>query len=376
MVVLGFSVWTPGVHAQPPSVKVEMRNVLEAYRKLQPFALRRDAFLDPKNEVEIGDLLSKLSNSFHGAESLNSRFTADPGFVTTLKIANEMLDDARNRFAEGKKGYALWRIRTASNYCVTCHTRFEIKADLSEANSAPPGMNAFEQGEFYLASRQLSNAKTAFLAATQDPALGLVRGEALRKWLVLYVRVSPDPTAAIEALSKVLAGTLLQKSEREEVEGWIESLKRWQASLRNQKGKAPALTEAEGLIRQGLRDGDALSGRKGSVELLRATALLHKALEEGSIKEVDRSRALYSLGLAYSELPLFFVNELPELFLEQAIRDFPNTNEARRSFLLYQQIVSLGYMGSGGMRLPDDVQLTMRELHDLAYGVPRPEERA
>jgi hypothetical protein len=33
-------------------------------------------------------------------------------------------------------------------------------------------------------------------------------------------------------------------------------------------------------------------------------------------------------------------------------------------------------MGSGGMRLPDDVQLTMRELHDLAYGVPRPEERA
>ena len=75
------------------------------------------------------------------------------------------------------------------------------------------------------------------------------------------------------------------------------------------------------------------------------------------------------MGVAYTKLPQFFVDDLPGLFLEQCIREFPNTEDARRAFKLYREVTILEYTGSSGTRVPDDVKLHLDELQALAYGV-------
>lgn len=353
----------------PAAPKDNMDLVYAAFKGLQKFMYNRETFLDPANEQEISTLVKGLKGGVHRFGLSDTKYKDEPGFASTLKILNQMLDDARNRFDEGKKGYALWRLKTSANYCVACHTRYEVKVDFSDSDVDLDSLNKYEQGEFYLASRQFEKAKNAYLAAVLDPQLPFVRMDALRKWLIIYVRVYPDPQAAISQLNKLRPRAKFTHYEEEEIVGWLESLRRWQ---NEGQLRVPLMAKAENLLRQGLGMNDPLSRKKGTVEILRATALLHRLLEDKSSEaRAQRAHALYLLGLAYSELPFFFVNELPELFLEQVIREYPGTEEARNAFGIYREILTLGYTGSGGTRIPDDAQSELRELHDLAYGVPQ-----
>lgn len=363
--------------AQPPSqpapgaVRDSMGVVYDSFKGLQKYLYNRDRFLDPANEEEIGKLINGLRSGIHRVELTENKYRDDPGFESTLKVLNEMLNDARNRFFEGKKGYALWRLKTSANYCVSCHTRHEINVEFYDPDT-PAALNSYERGEFFLASRQFEKAKQAFLHAVLEPELNHLKMDALRKWLVVHVRVHPDPQAAIAQLNKLRPRAQFTRYEEEEIIGWLESLRRWQ---NEGQLRVPPLAKAENLIRQGLGMNDPLVRKKGTVELLRATSMLHELLEARGEKNKRRGHALYLLGLAYSELPFFFVNELPELFLEQCIREYPGTDDAKRAFNLYREVVTLGFTGSGGTRIPDDVLLNIRELNDLAYGVPQLKEK-
>jgi hypothetical protein len=359
--------------AAKPQIKDEMATVYRSFKGLQKYLYNRDKFIAAENEHEISTLIDGLRFGIHRAEMAEGPRLHEPGFVSTLKVLNEMLDDSRLRFGEGKKGYALWRLKTSANYCVSCHTRYEVALDFADSDVKLSELNPFERGEFLLASRQFARAKDAFIAAVFDGDLGHLKMDALRKWLIVYTRVHPDPQAAIKQLNHLRPKVKFSRYEEEEIVGWLESLRRWQ---NEGETKVPLFAKAENLIRQALSMNDPLLGKKGTVELLRASAILHRLLEGPKEQvEADRPRVLYLLGLVYNELPFFFVNELPELFLEQCIRDYPKTKDAQKAFALFRDITMIGYTGSGGTRLPDDVQLQLKELHDLAYGVVTPKSQ-
>ncbi|MCB0311093.1 MAG: hypothetical protein KDD42_07650 [Bdellovibrionales bacterium] len=362
------------VFAQTPSASARgevlssMQAAYRAFQELQPLISSEQEFVKPDNQEEISALLDTLRTKFGNVLEVKSNFSTEPGFASTLHVLNDMLNDAYNRFNEGKKGYALWRMRTVSNYCVSCHTRFEVSQDFHPVPADISKLNAFEKGEFYLASRQFEKAKSAFLAAARDKKLAIYRIDSLRKWLIIYTRVDPDPSAAIGELQKLGRTLKLNSTEREEIGGWLASLRRW---ANESKAKIDPLRKAETLIVQGIGTLDPLSGDRSAVELLRASGILHALLEDKEDQySKKRGHMLYLLGLAYSELPFFFGNELPEMFLEQSIREAPGSSDARKAFRLYQTIVTRGFTGSGGTQLPDDVKLNLSELRQVAYGTP------
>jgi hypothetical protein len=351
-----------------PALPQEMSVVYRAFMDLQPFLSNRDKFSDPANEQRISELLKTLTSKFNEIDSLHRGPATEPGFESTLTALNDMLADAKNRFAEGKKGYALWRLKTTSNYCISCHTRHEVEMSFYDSSDSIEKMEPIERGELYLASRQFEKAKRTFLDVVYDQKdPNGRRMEALREWLVIEVRVSPDPREALTELEKIKKKVALAPYEADEIQEWIISLRRWENEGPLVVDK---LAKAENLVRQGLGGPDPLRGRKGTVELLRATALLH-SLKEDKIAPEKRAKVLYLLGLAYSELPFFFADELPELFLESCIREFPGTETAQRAFSLYKEIVTLGFTGSGGVRVPDDIEAELTELRNLAFGVPQ-----
>lgn len=358
---------------QQSDIRPDMHVAYQSFRELQPLLYSQEDFNAPANEARISELLAALQRTFHSVDKAGPRFANEAGFLSTLRVTNDLIDDARNRFSEGKKGYALWRLKTVASHCISCHTRYEVPMSFADSQGELKHLNDFEKGEFYLATRQFDRARESLQAAVSNPNLENMRIDALRDLLVLHTRVKPDPRAALLDFRRILARVKMPRYEEEEVRGWLVSLERWS----NEKSaKIPPLARAENLVRQGLGMNDPLSGRKGSVELLRASAIIHEALEKNVIEgSGNRAHALYLLGLAYSEIPIFFVDDLPELFFEQAIREAPGSETAQKALRKYKEIVTLNYTGSGGTRLPDDVLLQFRELHDLAYGVKKLKEQ-
>ena len=353
--------------ASNAQVKQDMDVVYEAFLDLQKYMANKPRFVDEKNQAVITGLLRTMSSRFHKVEELSPRYTQEPGFVNTIKSLTDMLDDVRNRFAEGNKEYALWRLKTSYSYCISCHTRFEVPMDFVHGDTNLSGLNSYEKGEFYLATRQFEKARTQFLLVVEDPSLRLQRLDALRKWLVIYTRVQPAPQEAIIQLNKIRALGDLPKYEDQEVQDWLASLRRWQ---NESKMKVDDLRRAQHLISQGVNLNASLADSKGTVELLRGTSILHRMMTvKGTANNDSRAQVLYLLGLAYSNLPDYIADELPEVFLEQCIREFPGTEQAKKSYIIYKDVVTLGYTGSGGTRIPAEVNLQLKELYNLAYGV-------
>lgn len=350
-----------------PQVKAQMHRAFAAYKELQRYLLSEEQFTKPENEETISKLLSDMRGGFRTVGAVPNIYRDEPGFESTLTVINDMLDDAINRFNEGKRGYAFWRLRKSSTYCVTCHTRYEVKVDFYPGESELSGLNEFQRAEYYLASRQFEKARSSYLAIAQSGDQRFERDDALRRILMIDTRVHPDPDRTIADFQKLQSNGKFSPAENEEISWWLKSLLRWK---NESKGTLAPVAHAERLIQQGISSYDPLGGRMGEVELLRATALLHQALDQGKkLKPESRRQALYLLGVAYTKLPQFFVDDLPGLFLEQCIREFPNTEDARRAFKLYREVTILEYTGSSGTRVPDDVKLHLDELQALAYGV-------
>lgn len=363
-------VFAAAASAQDPSIKTSMDVVYTSFKELQPYLLSSNRFEAKENEQRIHALIDTLQKGFHTVEKIDTSYTNQPGFNSTLVLISGALKDAEARFTEGRKGWAMWRLKTITNHCITCHTTYGVEMGFHDPNPNVSELNDLERGEFFLATRQFEQAEDAFLKAARNTGEGGAsddsqRFEALSKWLIIYTRINADPKNAITQLQQVVRTGGFSRYELEQIAEWIASLRRW---VNEGKSSASSLRKAENLLRQSLGMNDPLYSKTGTVELLRATGLLHTTLENSADKPVERRKALYLLGLSYAKLPTFFINELPEFFLEQCIRDYPESPEAIKSYKLYKDVVTLGYTGSSGIHLPTDVKLKLRELHDIAYG--------
>ncbi len=355
------------------ALKAKMVAVFAAFRELQPYLIDEREFFDRSSTRAVRRSVDTLTDLFDSIEREKLSLSQEVGFQTNLRLTAELLHDARNRLAEGKGQYALWRLRAVGNQCVVCHTRYESPLDFAAPGTDLAGLAPLARGEFLLATRQFALAKDAFFEAAMSPADGASSIDALRKWLLVYTRVHPEPSEALRQLEKVLQSGAPSAYDQEEIQGWIASLKEWQKE-KSGKAKAP-LAQAAELIERGTKRTQGLLTDTAAVDFLRGTALLHKLLDEKKVGGSERGKVLYLLGVAYSRLTLYFVNELPELFFEQCIRDYPNSAEARQAFRQYDQLVTFEYTGSAGTSLPAEARSRLLELHDLAYGVPHLDER-
>jgi hypothetical protein len=347
-------------------LKPQMVKAFVAFRDLQKYLVSESRFLDANNEQRIAALLSDLSQSFEAAREEKLALKDQPGFRETLSVIDERISQAHERFIEGEKTYALWEMKTVGNYCVSCHTTFSTSSEFSGDSPSVKGMSLAEKAEFLLATRQFEKAAPLFKQAVFSLNNPRERMSALRKWLVIHIRVFQDPRAMVVDLDTMIRKVSFSGYEKKELAEYRESLMRWAKEAR---GKKPSLRRAENLLRQSLGMNDLLDAKESTVELLRATAMLHTLLEQdGDTQNPERGRTLYLLGLSYSRLPLYFVNELPDFFLELCIRENPATKVAKDCYRLYANNTYLDFTGSGGSSVPEDVQQKIERLYKKAYG--------
>lgn len=359
-------------------VKIEMLQIYNSFKELLKYTVDDSAFSDPSNDARIRELLLSMTTKFYDVSVVGHAAQNEPAFKATLKATSELLRDANNHFRAGQKGYALWRLRATQNNCMTCHTRSAVKYDFIDNSKPPSGLTKLGLAQFYTTTRQFSKSEELYLSYALDSNNEASRIDALQRWLVLAVRVHPDANYALSSLKKVVGLKNLSAHDREIVSEWIAALKRWSSEIPT---KISVMERARVLVTGSYSSSldsdryDFIVSDQYTVDLLRASALLHSALDSTAMDPSSKPEALYLLGVIYKRLPALFTAELPESFLEQCIREFPGTDYAKQSYKLYREIIQLGYTGIGGSYIPDDVSLALKELEQLAYGVPKLQDR-
>lgn len=355
------------------SVTGEMHSLYRSFRELFQLSVHEKEFLSGEKDAEISALLESLKTSFHKSELKSSRFAAEPTYRYLLQSIERMVEDAGNRFKEGERGYALWQVKSFSQYCISCHTRLKgtpFPDPTTDEKFLSEIKDPVVQADYLLASRQFARAAEAFFNGARDTHVPYERDRMMAKWLAIQIRVTQDPAKTLEKLTQYEKSVALSAREKSEVALWKQGLVRWIGEAKNQSSVLP-----EALLQTGLQKELQMSGG-GVVELLRVTAQLHSELDEqGDLNGEEEAKRLFLLARAYKELPGYFMYELPEMLLERAIRLQRNTELARRSFLLYKEIIIGAYSGSGGTYLPSDVEALLRELEGIAYGIPNPSGR-
>jgi hypothetical protein len=331
-----------------------------AYKALQPY-LFYSSMQSVEDRQAIMKLLDSMEKNFHRVDQTSPSYLVEPGFASTLEMVHELIADSKQRLGEGRDEYAIWRLRSVGNYCASCHTRFEVRADFGNLE-APMNLSPFDEAQFYFVTRQFDKARSRFLEVARTGKDQRQRLDALRKWLVIEVRVRPDPNGALLELKSLLASGKIRGFAAEEVEGWVSSLER----IGNVPPEGLAVSRAQHLITSSLRTEENTSDPVG---LLRGTGFLHSALEKGQVPLRERSAALLLLGKAYSELADFFPEGLAANFLELCVRENSGTSQAQEAYNLYEDIISLGFTGSAGTKLPEDVQKKFQVLKEIAYRV-------
>lgn len=369
VVYLAGIAFMPGA-LEAQELKSSMWKVAASLNELQSYLYSEERFTSDESADRVQGILDSLEGDFHTASQFSRRFRDEPGFVATLDVTRQLIKDSNHRFKEGQRSYARWRLRSLPSSCISCHTRFHV-ADGGLALKPAADVPAAQQAEFLLATRQFDKALGAYEALIFTPSPQRI--DALRSWLLIEVRVKQDPKAALEVLDRLRASGQLSSFEAEEVQDWLASLRRWEKEIVT---KSPLLRKAEALIKTAGDLSNQDGGQRGTVELLRATAILHSALDRGELRTIEsKQEALYLLGMAYSELSMRVVPEMPDMLLEQAIRTSPGTAAAKKSYRALERYTNRTFSGITGTDIPADVQLRLKELHDLAYGVPQPPSR-
>ncbi len=351
--------------AHSEEVKDKMHSLIGPFRGIQPYLADEESFLDKDNHDKIESLILSLRKNFHTVEDVPSRYHDFPGFDTNLQLVIDLLNDSSRRFSEGKTSYAWWRLRMLPPSCFACHATYGVKSSYSNQFAVDPSLDPLDKGRFLLATRQFAEAKKSFLAVLQDPEYTFNYDEVLRSLLVITTRNQQTPAEGAEMFEGILATAKLPEEDAHLVSLWIKELRAW--SKESQKPGPDDLARGEKLIVSGASTG--IDFYQNDVALLRGTALVQQQLDQGAVPQGKRAHALYLLGFAYLQMPLFFAETWAEMYLEQCISEFPGSKDAKQSFILYRNHVLDDYTGTAGTDVPDDVKLRLEELRKKAYGV-------
>ena len=344
-----------------------MNEIYVSFEKLQALLLDRKGFKDPNNRPIVHEYISSLQNGLRAANK-REKTSSDTNFNAKLLTLEGLLSTAETQLEDGDIWWARRRLKTVSNHCVSCHALYAPgRRVLSPSTDIAKG-TPYLQGEMHLIGREFEKAIDSFDQAVKKSSLSSERMDALMKWLMVSVRFSQKPEPTLSKLRSLHKEVKLSEYNKTIINEWIESLAKWKMES---KSSLSEIERAKLLLGQGEKEIDPLMIQLGTVELLRAVAILDPIIfqkTKSKLSAAEHRQALYLLGLSYSRLPSFLINELPDVFLEQCIRAYPGSVEAKHSFQLYRELLTEPYLFGNESEIPESIKSDILKLHTLAYG--------
>jgi len=330
-------------------------------------------YYDPKNSSRIESEIKSISTFSHdlNKKSLGTH-QADPTLqLFSGFLANET-SEAYRSFRDGQLTYAREILRAIPGDCLACHSRNALGPDFSALPSEPNAPLSFiETAEFYAATRQFDRAVGSFRnilqARAQEESLDSTHLEkSVHDALLIAVRIKKDPDLAKAIIGDLLSNVNTPHYLKDDAIHWDQSLKNWKSEgVRKVNTPEGMYAEAIRLIAIAHAHQTYAMDHSQDIVYLRASSVLYDFLQaDPNGKRV--SDALLLLGMCYEVLSPHRMEDLHNVYYEACIQRSPHTEIARTCYHRYEQSMYLGYSGSSGTHLPEDIKKKMLELWSLA----------
>jgi hypothetical protein len=355
-------------------MKAEMREIFTAIEVLLPLSVDEDGFRSPEQRDRIRAALSKLASRADGVATHGAGKGGVKGDRRIEYLGSSLARDTKEtlqRFDEGRIEGAQFFLQRLTNFCVACHSRLPDAQDSPLARDFMSDQQlarlpAARRASLQVATRRFDDALTTYesLFASKNAHPAELLGP-LTQYLTVAIRVKDDLARPIPVLQKLSARADLWANLEADLAEWIRALNTHASS---QKGK-PTLESARALLDEAREIIRYPSDRKATVHYLLASSGLHRYLEAHSGEQGrDLAEAYYLLGLIETRINInYWVYWEADFYLETAIRLAPTDPIAERAFILLEEETVLGWTGSAGSSMPEDVRRNLEELRALVY---------
>jgi hypothetical protein len=364
--LLGSAARGAAAETEREQTRALMRPIFESMGVLLPLSAEPSKFADPAREAEVRAALRSLASSGDAlAEHAGAR---DPD---AKYLGGALAHDAREvlrAYDLGRTDSAIFFLQQTTGNCIACHSRLPHPGDspVSEWFAREATIKRFpplERARLLLATRRFDQAQATLESLFADPKTR--PAETLSAWtdyLVVTLRARQDFARPVPVLEKFAARPDVWENLRDDLREWGASVRELAPGARAE----PSLGAARELLEQANLRMRFPADRRALVQYIAASGILHRFLAEHPEPTAETGEAYYLLGLAELHIARDYWVSQADFFLEQAIRTAPGTKLARGAYALLEEETLLGYTGSAGLQLPDDVRRHLAELRALA----------
>jgi hypothetical protein len=353
--------------AEKRELQATMDALFESITDAYLLILQPVAFQDPANHEHILLELRQISANADRLDKHAGGLNDSYGYLRR-SFASDARDAAR-RFEQQQYVGTRFLLEKMTENCVACHLRLPAEHDFAlgkrlVSNPQIANLRPEERMRVEIAARQFDDAMATCESIFASKSLTADQIEVtgtIEDYLKLCLGVRGDTARP--------AATFRTMAQRADMPGYLKSdLDAWVKALEKlnliQKGKE--LETARELITEAQTENRFPADRKGLVNFVAATRFLSEYLDTRPNDAEKRADAYYMLGVAESYISRSYWVSDTDFLLESAIRTAPHTPVAERAFVFLEKYVTLGYSGSSGVDVPDDVQDRLDALRKLA----------
>jgi hypothetical protein len=229
-----------------------------------------------------------------------------------------------------------------------------------------------DRANLLAATRQFDRAIEAYESVLDDPKSAENRQldweRAARHSVTLAVRVKNDPTLTLKLIDRQLNSQVTPAFLKPVLNSWKSSATAWQKeSKKTTTSDSGVVAEAKRIFSDAQKRQQYPADRSAQIEYLRVTGLVHRFLADYPNSSY-RAEMLLLGGAAYEALRGLDLWHLHEAFYEACILQIASSPEVGQTcYERLEQSLYLGFSGSGGTSIPQDVHLRLQRLHSVAY---------
>ena len=364
-----------------PALQNSMQGLKNQMDHLLPELIDPAYFGAPANRQHIRDEIAELERVSKNVTHSSAIKTSDPTLSFLSKGFQDEVHRSKEAFDQGHVEYARGNLLNVTSYCIECHTRSGNGPSFqsSEVEKTLKNLKPLDRGEYMLAMRQFDAALKEF---NQVINKGVADGNnffdldrAISLALSITVRFQESPENSIKVVNTIIGASHMPYYLKTTAQVWKQSLQDWKKEPK--KAKKDPLKLSRELVAKAHAKQQSRDDRAGDIEMMRVQALLHPLL--ATEKEPNRlGEVLFLTGIASEAIRDSAMGSLHEDYYEVCIRKVPHTDWSAKCYHRYEESVLMGYTGSAGTSVPEDVQKKMDDLQKMALpaGASAPTEKA
>ena len=364
-----------------PALKNSMQGLKSQMDHLLPELIDPARFGAPANRQHIHDDMVELERVSKNVTHSSVGKAEDPTLGFLSKGFQEEVHRSREAFEQGHIEYARGNLINATAFCIECHTRSTAGPSFhsSEMEKTLKNLRPLDRGEYMLATRQFDPALKEF---NQVIGKGIADGNnffdldrAIGLALSITVRFQDSPDNSLKVINTIIGGDHMPYYLKTTAQVWKQSVLDWKKEPK--KVKKDVLKLSRDLVAKARLKQQSRDDRAGDIEMMRVQALLHPLLS--TEKDLNRlGEELFLIGSASEVIRDAAMGSMHEDYYEACIRKVPHSDWSAKCYRSFEESVLLGYTGSAGTSVPEDVQKKMDELQKLALpaGAAAPEKTA